>query len=117
MQNEKTYKMSTQNTQNAKNQQVTKVLATDLEIGMKIKVNLFDYSGHSIHADKQTRYAGETGPITKKTPSFTIKSITELKTTYSVSRVKRTPRRSFAIEVQEMDDTIGLSAKQKVTLS
>ena len=110
-------KNNTMKAQDTQNQQVMKVLATDLKIGMKIKVRLFDYFGHSIHADKKTRYAGETGSITKTTPSFTIKSITELKTSYSVSRVKRTPTRSFAIEVQEMNDMIGLSAKQKVTLA
>tara|TARA_R110001606_G_scaffold366103_1_gene521128 strand:- start:353 stop:697 length:345 start_codon:yes stop_codon:yes gene_type:complete len=108
---------NTMKAQNTKNQQVMKVLTTDLEIGMKIKLNLFDYSGNPIYADKTNRYKGETAPITKKSPSFTVKSITEMKTTYSISRIKRTPRRNFAIEVEEMNDKIELSAKQKITIA
>lgn len=117
MNNETNNKMSTQNTQNTINQQVVKVFTTDLEIGMKIKLNLFDYSGNPIYADKTNRYSGNTSAITKKSPSFTVKSITEMKTTYSITRIKRTPRRNFAIEVEEMNDKIELSAKQKITIA
>ena len=94
-----------------------KVLTTDLEKGMKITINLFDYSGNPIYVNKTNRFSGETTSITKNSPSFTVKSITEMKTTYSISRVKRTPTRTFAIEVEEMNDRIELSSKQKVTIA
>tara|TARA_R110001632_G_scaffold70241_2_gene163713 strand:+ start:6830 stop:7135 length:306 start_codon:yes stop_codon:yes gene_type:complete len=98
--------------------QTIKITASEIKVGMKIQIGgLFQYEGNPAYENKANDFSVETANIRKKSPVYTVTSITEpIATDRYRTQHKTVTRKEMHITFAEVEGVCDISSKNKVVL-
>ena len=98
--------------------QTIKITASEIKVGMKIQIgSLFQYEGNPIYENETNDFSIETSKILKKSPIYTVASVSQpIATKRYRTQFKTMTASEINVTFEEVDGVCDISPKQKVVL-
>jgi hypothetical protein len=98
--------------------QTNKITAAEIKVGMEIQIgSLFQYEGNPIYKNRTNDFSIETSKILKKSPVYTVSSVSQpIATERYRTQFKTMTASEIYITFEEVDGVCDISPNQKVVL-